>query len=90
MSAKWSVLITSPLGDVLAQIKNFIAFDFVRTENDIGAATLTLPGELSEGFFATAACNNGINVCIMRPLVKQFTHAPQHIKRQRIKRLWAI
>lgn len=53
MSAKWSVLITSPLGDVLAQIKNFIAFDFVRIENDVGAATLTLPGELSEGFFET-------------------------------------
>ena len=53
MSAKWSVLITSPAGDILAQVKNFIALEFVRTENDVGAATLALPGELPESYFAT-------------------------------------
>jgi len=44
----------------------------------------------AEGFFATAACNNGINVCVVRPLIKQFPHSMQHPERERVKRLRAI
>lgn len=53
MSAQWSVIVADPLGNPLLQLNKFIALDFVRVENDVGAATLTIPADYGESFFRT-------------------------------------
>lgn len=51
MSVTYTINVTDPQGNTLLSPRDWFTLDYVRNENDIGAATLTLPGSYDRRLF---------------------------------------